>query len=181
LYNEDALRLQDAGSLAVPYELINLYAFEPPVAPHIAALAAGREINGDVIRNCFQALAELADVVIVEGVGGWRVPLASDLEVSDIPGLLGVPALLVVGLKLGCLNHALLSADSIMEKGCGFAGWIANQVDPEMQRVADNVSTLEERIPQACLGKVGYLGGKPDLQAIVSALDGLGLRAVIGG
>jgi dethiobiotin synthetase len=171
LRNEDALRIQDAGSLAVPYELINPYAFEPPVAPHIAAAEAGVEIRPDAIRNCYQALAEFADWVVVEGAGGWRVPLGPDLEVSDLPQLLGIPTLLVVGLRLGCLNHALLSADSIMEKGSGFAGWVANQVEAGMARSEENLHTLDQLIPAPRLGRIGYFAEGIDADVMAAGLD----------
>ncbi len=169
--NEDALRIQDAGSLAVPYELINPYAFEPPIAPHIAAAEVGVDIRPEAIRNCYQALAELSDWVVVEGVGGWRVPLGRDLDVSDLPQLLGIPTLLVVGLRLGCLNHALLSADSIMEKGSGFAGWVANQIEAGMARSEENLHTLEQLIPAPRLGCIGYFAEGTDADVIAAGLD----------
>lgn len=169
--NEDALRLQDAGSLAVPYELINPYAFEPPVAPHIAATEAGVEIRPEAIRNCYQALAEFSDWVVVEGVGGWRVPLGPGLEVSDLPRLLGIPTVLVVGLRLGCLNHALLSADSIMERGGGFAGWVANQVEAGMARAEENLHTLDRLIPAPRLGRIGCFVEGIDADVMAAGLD----------
>ena len=171
LRNKDALRIQDAGSLAVPYELINPYAFEPPIAPHIAAAEVGVEIRPEAIRNCYQALAELSDWVVVEGVGGWRVPLGPDLEVSDLPQLLGIPTLLVVGLRLGCLNHALLSADSIMEKGSGFAGWVANQGGAGMARAEENLHTLDQLIPAPRLGRIGYFAEGIDADVMAAGLD----------
>ncbi len=171
LRNEDALRIQDAGSLAVPYELINPYAFEPPIAPHIAAAEAGVEIRPMAIRNCYHALADFADWVVVEGIGGWRVPLGPDLEVADLPQLLGIPTVLVVGLRLGCLNHALLSADSIMEKGSGFAGWVANQVETGMARSEENLHTLDQRIPAPRLGRIGYFAEGIDADVMAAGLD----------
>jgi len=177
-YNEDALHIQDAGSLAVPYELINPYVFTLPVAPHIAAAEAGSEICPEVIRTCFDALGELADLVIVEGVGGWRVPLGPDLEVAHLPGLLCIPVLLVVGLRLGCINHALLSADSIREQGCSLAGWVANRLEPRMLRPDENIAALIERIPAPCLGRVAHLPWRPDAVEIAKALDGPGFAGL---
>jgi dethiobiotin synthetase len=181
LRNDDALRIQDAGSLAVPYELVNPYCFEQPIAPHLAAAEAGRLIRRDAIRNCFEALTELADVVIVEGAGGWRVPLSDDLEVADLPALLRIPALLVVGLRLGCLNHTLLSADAILDKGCGFAGWIANRLDPKMLRPGDNLATLDERIPAPRLGAVERLPGRPDPVQVAAQLDAQAMERLVKG
>jgi dethiobiotin synthetase len=156
LRNEDALRIQDAGSLAVPYELINPYVFEPPIAPHLAARRAGVEIDLEVIENCYAALADFADIVVVEGVGGWRVPLGPQLDVSDLPGALKIPVLLVVGLRLGCLNHALLSAESILERGAALAAWVANAIDPDMLHRDDNLTSLEQRIPAPLLATLDY-------------------------
>jgi dethiobiotin synthetase len=180
-FNEDALRIQEAGSLDVPYELINPYAYAPPIAPHIAAAEAGSEIETGVIRTCFEALVELADLVIVEGVGGWRVPLGPDLEVADLPGLLGIPALLVVGLRLGCLNHALLSAEGVLEQGCGFAGWVANRLDPALLRPEQSLATLVERIPAPCLGSVPHLPGRIDAVEMARSLDALAIGELFGG
>jgi dethiobiotin synthetase len=171
LRNEDALRIQDAGSLAVPYELINPYCFAPPIAPHLAAREVAAVIRPETLGNCYQALAELADVVVVEGAGGWRVPLGPELDIADLPGLLRIPAVLVVGLRLGCLNHTLLSADAIMDKGCGFAGWIANHLDPDMLRAEANLATLDERIPAPRLGLVPRLPGRPDAARVAAGLD----------
>ena len=171
LRNADALRIQDAGSLAVPYELVNPYAFGPPVAPHIAAAEARQEIRPEAIGNCYQALAELADWVVVEGVGGWRVPLGTDLEVCDLPQLLGIPTLLVVGMRLGCLNHALLSADSIMERGGGFAGWVANQLEADMERPEENLHTLDQLIPAPRLGRVGWFSEGIDADVMAAGMD----------
>ncbi len=179
LRNEDALRIQDAGSLAVPYELINPFVFEPAIAPHIAAREAGREIRTEAIVNCYQALSDLADLVIVEGAGGWRVPLGPELQLADLPGLLEIPALLVVGMRLGCLNHALLTADSIMDRGCGLAGWVANQVEPGMSRLEENIHTLELHIPCPRLGRTGHCTAAVDLDVLAAGLDVDALTALV--
>lgn len=181
LRNEDALRIQNAGSMALPYELINPYVFEPPVAPHIAAAEAGRVVDAEVIRNCFEALSELADVVIVEGAGGWRVPLASDMEMSDLPNLLNIPVLLVVGLRLGCLNHALLSADGITEKGSGLAGWVANQLDSEQPRQEENLYTLDQLIPAPRIARFGHFSEGADTGIMAEGFDVATLNALLDG
>ncbi len=177
--NQDALRIQDAGSLAVPYELINPFVFEPPIAPHIAAHEAGKEVCTEAIINCYRALNDLADVVVVEGVGGWRVPLGPELQLADLPGLLEIPALLVVGMRLGCLNHALLTADSIIERGCGLAGWVANQAVPGMPRLEENIHALERHIPCPRLGRSGYFTDGVDLEVIAEGMDTRALAALV--
>ncbi|MCU0836727.1 MAG: dethiobiotin synthase [Chromatiaceae bacterium] len=154
LRNEDARRLLAQGSTRAAYELVNPYALAPPIAPHIAAGQAGVTIGLERIRAAYQQLAVQADWVVVEGVGGWRVPLGPSLSVSDLPPALGLPVVLVVGLKLGCLNHALLTAESIRARGCPFAGWVANQIDPQMLVRQENLATLAALIDAPCLGLV---------------------------
>ena len=157
LRNDDAVRLRAQGSSEAPYGLVNPYAFAPPVAPHIAAGEAGIEIRLPTIEQAYRALAGEADQVIVEGVGGWRVPLGRNLFVSDIPGALGLPVILVVGLKLGCINHALLTVESIQSSGGVLLGWVANQVDPTMLSRDANLATLAALIDAPCLGVLPWL------------------------
>lgn len=173
LRNEDALRLLAQGSQPVPYPWVNPYAFAPPIAPHLAAAEAGVSIEPDSIRRAYQRLAGAADWVVVEGVGGWRVPLGPRDSVADLPRWLGLPVVLVVGLRLGCLNHALLSAESILASGAGFIGWVANLVDPEMARVETNVRSLVERLPAPLLGRVDFSAPRPDPAEVADALGNL--------
>lgn len=156
LCNEDALRIQQQGSAEVPYELINPYAFEPPIAPHIAAQQAGETIRFRQLRDNYQTLSDQADLVLVEGVGGWKVPLGADGDVSDLAAFLELPVILVVGMKLGCINHALLTAEAIVAKGAALAGWVANQVDARMLVTEANLETLTESIDAPCLGFVPF-------------------------
>ncbi len=157
LRNQDAVRLLAQGSSEAPYALVNPYAFALPVAPHIAAAEVGIQISLARIDEAFWTLAGAADCVIVEGVGGWRVPLGSDLFVSDIPTTLGLPVILVIGLKLGCLNHALLSAESIRLTGGVLIGWVANTIEPAMLYRDANLATLAALIEAPCLGVVPWL------------------------
>ena len=157
LRNADAERLLDQSSRQVPYDWVNPYAFLPPIAPHIAAQEAGVSIDPAIIRSRAQDLAGLGDLLIVEGLGGWRVPLGPGLAVSDLPGLLGLPVILVVGLRLGCLNHALLTAESILAGGCRLAGWVANQIEPKMARREENLATLSTLLPAPQLGLIPWL------------------------
>ncbi len=154
LVNDDALHLQQQSDLQHPYELVNPYVFEPPIAPHIAARQAGQIIEPKKIQHAFQQLRATTDQVVVEGVGGWRVPLSESLSVSDLPILLDLPVILVVGMKLGCLNHALLTIESIEQHGVKLLGWIANTIDPTFSHHTDNQQTLESRLNAPCLAQI---------------------------
>lgn len=157
LRNEDAILLSQCASFSLAYQQVNPYAFMPPIAPHIAAAAQGVEIQPAVIKAAFDALAALADVVVVEGVGGWAVPINANQSMADVAVLLGLPIVLVVGLRLGCLNHALLTAATIMQTGLPLAGWIANSIDPQLARAEENIQALCERLPMPLLGVIPYL------------------------
>jgi dethiobiotin synthetase len=150
--NEDALALQAAGSEPLPYAAINPVALREPLSPHLAARGEGMIIAMPPLRVAFDHLCVAHDTVVVEGVGGWMVPLAPGLLASDIPLQWDLPVVLVVGLRLGCLNHALLSARAIRADGCRLAGWIGNRIDPAMAAVEDNLETLRELLPAPCLG-----------------------------
>jgi dethiobiotin synthetase len=143
LRNQDALALAAESSVSLPYPLTNPYCFEPPIAPHIAAAEACLPIaHADLVGWYAQATAG-ADLAIVEGAGGWRVPLHPDGFLSDLPEQLGLDVLLVVGLRLGCLNHARLTLEAIAGSGrCRFAGWIGNGVDPQFARLDQNLEAL---------------------------------------
>lgn len=169
LCNQDALSLQRQASRPLPYARVNPYAFAPPVAPHLAAEQAGVSIDLAVIRSAWQGLAEQADLVVVEGVGGWRVPLGPGLEQADLVRAMDLPVVLVVGLRLGCLNHALLSAEGILASGARLLGWAANSVDPGMLLPQQNITALAERLPAPCLGRVPWLA-HPEPQTVAAAL-----------
>jgi dethiobiotin synthetase len=153
---DDVERLRAAGNVETPAEWINPYAFLPPVAPHLAAAQSGEEIRIAGIAAAFGRLSALADVVIVEGVGGWRVPLNPREDTADLAHRLGLPVILVVGMRLGCLNHALLTAQSIAASGLPLAGWVANRIDPAMPLFDENVQALRERLPAPLLGVLPY-------------------------
>ena len=167
LRNEDALRLAAQGSLRVAYQEVNPVAFEPAIAPHIAAARSGRSIEPELIRRTYERLAARADWVVVEGVGGWRVPLAESGEVADLPDLLGLPAVLVVGLRLGCINHSLLTAESISARGVVLGGWVGSLVEPDMGAPGENLQTLRESLPAPCLGILPWHpGATPEAMAV---------------
>lgn len=159
LRNEDAEALIAASDPAPAYADCNPYAFEPPIAPHVAAREAGDEVRLEPIRTAYARLAGDADRVVVEGVGGWLAPLSDSLMQADLARALQLPVILVVGLRLGCLNHALLSARAIRADGCVLAGWIANRIDPAMQRSEENLATLRARLDAPLLGVLAFAPG----------------------
>ncbi len=170
LRHVDAVRIRYQATLATPYERVNPYAFEPSVAPHLAAERAGVRIGFRPIQTCYQELSAQANTVLVEGVGGWRVPLGPEGDVSDLAFALGLPVILVVGLKLGCINHALLTAESILTSGLSLAGWVANLREPEMLEQEANISTLKGRIAAPLLGIVPHLSA-PSPGEVAGYLD----------
>jgi dethiobiotin synthetase len=160
--NEDVKRLIAASSVKAAPALVNPYCFAAAVAPHVAAAAERRTIEPDVIVAACARLAAQADLLLVEGVGGFRVPLGANFDTADLAGRLGLPIILVVGLRLGCLNHALLTAEAIAARGLSLAGWIGNRVDPTMPHWRDNVAALRDRLPAPLLGTPPWLdGGDP--------------------
>jgi dethiobiotin synthetase len=172
---EDVELLSAAGNINVPRELINPYAFIPPIAPHIAAERAGIRIDVEVIRNALCKLQELADAVIVEGVGGFLVPLNERQNGADLAVALGLPVILVVGMQLGCLSHALLTAQAVQAAGLTLAGWVANGIDPAMQAFDENVSALERRLKCPLLGVLPFQQSM-DCQKMHSTLDIAAIR-----
>jgi dethiobiotin synthetase len=169
LINDDARRLRAQASREVPFGLVNPYAFEPPIAPHIAAGQSGIDIQLSVIRECAETLSSQADFLVVEGVGGWRVPLGPSLSVGDLPRELDLPVVMVAGLRLGCLNHSLLTAESIRAGGSRLEGWIANQVDPDMQAMEENLATLAALVDAPFLGLVPWMAA-PETRVVASRI-----------
>jgi dethiobiotin synthetase len=169
LYNADALRIQHQASFEVPYSEVNPFVYQPAIAPHLAAKRNGQSIVVNEIQKIFQRLDKRADHVLVEGVGGWHVPLGDNTTVADLALALNLPVILVVGIRLGCLNHALLTAESILHTGACFAGWVANHLDPEMMAADDNFVTLKNWLPAPCLGEVPYLS-KPAPEIVAEYL-----------
>lgn len=154
--NDDVSALLQAANVAADLCDINPYSFDPPIAPHLAAQQAGVRIELPVIVAAYARLAAAADVVVVEGAGGWRVPLNAREDMADLAQALALPIVLVVGLRLGCLNHALLTAESIGHRHLPWAGWVGNQIDPAMACQAANLDALRARLPTPCLGVQGF-------------------------
>lgn len=168
--NADALALLAASEPRPDYADLNPYALPLPLAPELAARAAGIQIELDPLRAAYARLAAPADAVVVEGVGGWAAPLSSTLDQADLVRALQLPVLLVVGLRLGCLNHAYLSARAIAADGCRLAGWIASAIDPEMACVDDNFALLAQHLPAPCWGRLPYQA-TPDPRALSRCLN----------
>jgi dethiobiotin synthetase len=154
--NDDVEALLAAGVGGLDRRLVCPYLFEPPIAPHIAAAEAGVKIDLAVIEIAFRQLQSQADVLIVEGVGGFRVPLDERADAGAIPKRLGLPVILVVGLRLGCLNHALLTQEAIEAEGLELAGWVANRIDPAMARPEENIETLRRRLHAPLVAEVPF-------------------------
>lgn len=158
LRNADALALIEQSSLKLAYEQVNPFAFEPAIAPHLAAREAGVALTVPALLVTMrQVLAKQADFTLIEGAGGWRVPLSDHANLSDLAIALKLPVILVVGVRLGCINHALLSAEAIARDGLQLAGWVANVIDPKTARLEENLASLAERLPAPCLGRVPKL------------------------
>ena len=154
--NEDVERLLAASSIQPARSLVNPYGFRAAIAPHIAATEEGRSIELPCIAASFAELQTLADVVLVEGVGGFCVPLGADCDTADLAMMLRLPVILVVGMRLGCINHALLTQQAIAACGLSLAGWVANRIDPAMSRFSENLAALQQRLAAPLLGVVAH-------------------------
>ncbi len=176
-HNDDVAQLRAAANVDMPQAVVNPYCFAPAIAPHIAAQASRVRISMAVIEKNYARLARNADLVVVEGAGGLLVPLGGKLSAADIPARLDLPVVLVVGLRLGCLNHALLTVEALQARGLYLAGWIANQIDPAMACVTENLQTLRVRIKAPLLGTVRH-AQNPQAARLARMLDinGLNLR-----
>lgn len=170
LRNEDALALQAASDPRPAYADVNPYALPAPLAPEIAAREAGVAVELAPMLAAHARLAAQSDIVVVEGVGGWAAPMAPALMQADLVRALDIPVVLVVGLRLGCLNHAILSARAIAADGCRLAGWIGSGVDPHMLRIDENRALLAGRLPAPCLGWLPWQAA-PDPAALAPRLD----------
>lgn len=168
--NEDIEMLRAQAGVELPLGEMTPYLWDEPVAPHIAAQKHGVTMRAEVIRQAYQAAAQRADVVIVEGVGGFCVPLSTNENMADVAVKLGLPVVMVVGLRLGCISHALLTAEAIRSRGLTLAGWVANTVDPDMPYRDANIQTLHEALLAPCLGCVPRLD-TPSAELAASYLD----------
>lgn len=156
LLNDDVLALSTASNVVAPLDMTNPYRFSPAIAPHIAAEQAGEIIDCEKIKQAYHELTQLAEVVVVEGAGGFLVPLNRQETLADLAVTLNIPMILVVGMRLGCINHALLTVEAIKSRGLTLAGWVANQVDAEMPVFEENLASLQQRIAVPCISVVRW-------------------------
>ena len=163
--NEDVHQLIAVYGRNIDETLVNPYCFAEAIAPHIAAAHEARAVDLNVVANAFNKLAASHDAVLVEGAGGFLVPLSSDVSMATLPQRLGLDVILVVGMRLGCLNHALLTAEAIRARGLHLAGWVANTLDPAMRSLAENIDTLKTMLGAPCLGHVPRITAPDTLAA----------------
>ncbi len=154
--NEDALQLLAAMNVPATYEEVNPYVFEPAIAPHIALAETGGILDDAVLDRACERLRLRSDLLIVEGAGGWLAPLDESRCFADLAVRWALDVILVVGLPLGCLNHALLTAEAVERRGLRLAGWIGNRIDPHFDRLEENLATLERRLAAPCWGRFAY-------------------------
>jgi dethiobiotin synthetase len=177
LRSDDALELMQASNPAADYADVNPYPLVSACAPHIAAREMGVAIQLEKILESFRRLKRKSPWVVVEGVGGWRVPLGERLTMAEVARALDLPVILVVGLRLGCLNHALLTAEAIRRADIPLAGWVANRIDPAMTHVPENIATLAQEIAAPLLAQIPYQSAaKPDVATAVFPLDEMIMR-----
>ncbi len=158
LRNSDALALQQAITMNLPYEQINPVVLEPAIAPHIGLQEAGRKVTAEQLAGyCCGVMMRGADFTLIEGAGGWRVPLSPREMYSSVPKKLDVPVILVVGMRLGCINHAVLTVEAILKDGLEPVGWVANRAVAEMNRYQENLTALKGLLPVPFLGEVPHL------------------------
>ncbi len=177
--NEDVRQLQAAANVVADSAWVNPYLLRTPVAPHIAADYQGVSIELPRIRDAYEHLAALADVVIVEGAGGFKVPLSATRDSADLAVYLALPIILVVGMRLGCINHALLTAEAIATRGLKLAGWVANRLDPEMAAYAENLTALRMRLKCPLLAELPHVG-LPDARLMSALIVPKRLTELIG-
>lgn len=166
----DVEHLLAASNISITRQQINPYAFDPPISPHLAAQQADMEIDLTVIHHAYMELSSKADIVIVEGAGGFLVPINQQQTGADLAKLLNLPVILVVGMRLGCLSHTLLTAQAIRAAGLTLAGWVANCIDPQMLFLAENIATLEQWLGRPLIGVVPF-DMKMDVQEIARVVN----------
>ena len=156
--NDDAIKLQALANVALSYQQVNPVALDLPMAPHIAAQEQGKVLSANRLTGFCRGVSMLPmDFLVIEGAGGWRVPINKRETMADIPKQLNAEVILVVGIRLGCINHALLTAQAIRQDGLKIAGWVANILDTEMLRIDENIDTLKHMLIEPCLGVVPRL------------------------
>jgi len=177
LHNEDVDALHKVGTAGLARAEVCPYVLENALAPHIAAQLEGVQLQPVLIQRAFERARAASDVLVVEGVGGFRVPLAEGYDTADLACSFALPVVLVVGLRLGCLNHAALTAEAIAARGLALAGWVGNSIDPRMAQPEHNLETLARLLPAPCLGVLPWMAS-PDAHDAARRLDVLPLLDV---
>ncbi|MBI2316722.1 MAG: dethiobiotin synthase [Betaproteobacteria bacterium] len=171
---DDVEQIRSASPISAPVEDVAPYRLRAAASPHFAAAEDGITIRSDVVLAALERLEQQAEVVLIEGVGGFRVPLSRELDSADLAQAIGAPVLLVVPMRLGCINHALLSAEAIARRGLALAGWLANRgIDPDYARAADTIDTISDRIGTSCLGVL------PKLDRETGSAGGIAVDALL--
>ena len=166
LVNDDALKLMASASIKLSYQQVNPVALKAAVAPHVAAAQEGRKLEVHRLSGfCRGAMMTKADFILVEGAGGWRVPLNNRETMAQLPVELNLAVILVVGIKLGCINHALLTQEAILRDGIKLAGWVANRVDPQMEVSGDSIEYLRQAIRAPLIGEIPFLNDRDPQEA----------------
>ena len=180
LLNEDVHQLLAVYARPLDAAIVNPYCFEEAIAPHIAAKHEHRAVELVVIKQAFAELSRTHDGVLLEGAGGFLVPLSANQSMATLPECLGLGVILVVGMRLGCLNHALLTAEAIRARGLTLSGWVANSVDPAMHSLADNIDTLKAMLGAPCLGHVPRISAPDAMAAAHIAATHLQIEPLLG-
>ena len=170
LVNDDVVSLINAANVSGPPEIVNPYIFEPAISPHFAARQSGIEISKEKILEAFNACQALADIVIVEGAGGWRVPLGEQLDIAGLASALDIPILIVSGLRLGCINHTILTCNDIRATGCKTIGWVANLIDKNYDLVAPTIATIQAAVEIPLVANIPWKTEQSAAQ-VASAID----------
>ena len=170
LINHDVESLTAHANVQLPAEVINPYIFEPPISPHFAAEQSGVEIELKTITDAYQECQKAADIVIVEGAGGWRVPLSPSLDIAGLAAALNIPVVVVCGLRLGCINHMLLTVKDINSQGTPICAWVANQIDPQYKNVEDTLATIKQSVSAPLLAKLSHQD-RPDPSVAAHSID----------
>lgn len=169
LQNSDALAISSSANVDLLDSTVNRYRFRLAIAPHIAAEQDGTRLSLDSVYQDLLTASELADFVFVEGVGGWNVPLGDNVSVADLASRLALPVIVVVGIRLGCINHALLTINSVRQTGIPIAGWIANRCEPQADAIDDNIKSIQQRVPEPMLADIAY--GQQELNQMMVFWD----------
>lgn len=170
LANGDVESLRRASNVDLPAGIVNPYIFEPAISPHFAAAEAGIEIDRQRILDAFAACQAAADIVVVEGAGGWRVPLGTGLDIASLAKSMDIPVLMVTGLKLGCINHTLLTFEDIQAKGCKMVAWVANLIDKDYRFVEQTISTIQSGTVAPLLAQIPW-SPQAEPENLATAID----------